>query len=456
MATSRSTRLMAATVVAALTLTLLTPAQQAARPKDRLDQELPAKAIGLLKVLKKRDYKTVGVLKFRVKQGTQPANFDAGMLPSVLTTGVENALIVENGKDAPLDIIREAGKVVAGQKKHGSYLTESGRAALFEYDYPLAWGDRQVKADAFVTGVATIFPGKGTMRVAFEVIDGKTKKLEQVDSFEVRTDRSVLADLCQGFALNRGQIRRAGPGDDPDSDADKDAARRGERKEPPKRDDLLVELEILYDGEKQLVEPHSMKGGQYQVSQPRENQVVTFALKNVSDLKVGVVLAINGRNTLYNEPVHQYRPEECSRWILEPGKRSEIVGVYQEDDKKAVPFKVLPEEDSDREEELNPDPWLGAVELFTIVQREGGGREPPVERGGMVKTALGKARPRTAREAAELVKKAGGLQPRTAGLIVPDGGRTLDATLTAGALKNPQFWVDQVIWYRDRKPKGDQ
>ena len=80
------------------------------------------------------------------------------------------------------------------------------------------------------------------------------------------------------------------------------------------------------------------------IAEPREKQVVTFLLRNVSKERVGVVLKVNNKNTLYEE---EEEPAQCTKWILDPGEQLEVKGFSSATTRREFPFKVLSTADSE-------------------------------------------------------------------------------------------------------------
>src|SRR5258708_1361522 len=183
------------------------------RSADPIEDNLPAQAYKVVKFLKKNGYQNVGVLKFRVQKDSEPESFHVGPLNVAMATRLENSLLLMNDKTDPIGIIHDAGRVAASKKEKATYLTPQGCDKLFRYEYPLAWGTKMVEADAFLTGVVRVNLVKRTTTVTIEALDRKAKKLTPVTSFEVRTDRSILTDVCTNFVLNKRQIRTMSPND---------------------------------------------------------------------------------------------------------------------------------------------------------------------------------------------------------------------------------------------------
>src|SRR5262249_23658523 len=150
-----------------------------------------------------------------------------------------------NEEDKPISIIRDAGKVVAKHKEKVTYMTPAGCEKLFQYKYPLAWGNKEVEADAFLTGVVRISPDKAKTTVVIEALERKSKKLHEVTNFEVKTERTILSDVCENFALDSRTMRTAGPDDE---EAVQDYQKRDKAKGVILADNRLVDLRIVYGG----------------------------------------------------------------------------------------------------------------------------------------------------------------------------------------------------------------
>lgn len=314
----------------------LTPAARA----DNLDKALLREAVQVMDHLKKEKYKNVGVLKFRVAKGKAPLSFDVGPLNSNMADRLENALILSDDSETPIGIIKNASQV-AVQKKLASYMTPKGLNSLFEETYPLAWSDARVKADAFVTGIVKISPDMTKAVVTLEVLDRASLKQKsihftKVAEFDVKTDRTILGDIGQSFLVKRS-ARGFSP-DEQDTVAAKDSADRDDNKTPPTQSqENYIELGISYNGQKQNPTPDPGSGGELHVPEPQEGQKVSLSIKNISNVQIGVVLMVNGLSTWQaqtDEPIN------CLKWILDPGVKFDIQGIYQ-DVKSYQPFRVL-------------------------------------------------------------------------------------------------------------------
>jgi hypothetical protein len=118
------------------------------------------------------------------------------------------------------------------------------------------------------------------------------------------------------------------------------------------------------------LEPDSGSPGEVRVrgskaADPKEGQKVKFVVSNVSQDTVGVVLAVNGKSSLFLEDLASKSPGECTKWILSPGETYTIEGFYMSEDGKDVrTFKVLSDDDSAKAD-LAPD-QKGVFTLFAF------------------------------------------------------------------------------------------
>jgi hypothetical protein len=424
---------------------------------DQLEENLVAEMLTVRDHLQSKHYHNVGVLKFRVQKGNEPETFSAGTLNVVMATRVENALILHNDKADPIRIIRDASHVAADHKEHAGYLNPGGCAKLFRYRYPLAWGDEMVEADAFVTGLVKIQPLK--TKVVIEVIDRQTQTRQEVSSFSVRTERSLLTDVCENFVLSPRNIRTMQV-DLQDEAAAKNAEQRRTEKRRVRSEDeqRVVKLQILYNGIVQDETVSEAHPGANEIHEPQQGDKVTFRLTNTADRPVAVILAVNGKSTLYEEDLQGQAADRCIKWILEPGVANLIEGFYQRDDKTVAPFKVLSKEESAEEEEQNTHPRLGAVELIVFDQgrADKSGRKPGTNGLRQPLPADKSLKPRSSREAARQVREASQLAPRAAGILKADKDNAEGTDLRTVSFDNPVLMETRVIWYHARnKPRGD-
>ena len=419
---------------------------------DNLDVKLLNNAPEVMKYLEGRHYQNVGVLKFRVELGKKPPNFNVGPINANLAKRLQNALILVNDVDKPIGILEDPNKEAAEKKLPGSQ-TPAGREALFKTSFPLAWGNTSVKPDAFLTGVVKVDANMRQGAVVIECFDAANPKhTADVLKFDFATDRTVLADLGQVFALKRGvNVRDEDEGDKLAAD---DAAGRQNAggpavdPKPPLTDapENPIKLEILYDGGAQELAPDKSTPGGSVVPEPQEQQKVAFGLTNTASEKMAVVLKVNGQSTLYRE---QNAPAECTLWCLEPGVHYVLSGftVMDNGEKKDVPFKVLSTAESQAVS------YTDDVGTFQMTVFRSGGDKMLVSRKvnlrGLASGQSAKApRPRSLADVQKQMHKVTATRNKR-GLIVedPDAAQATETQLTS--FPNPQIIADVKIRYYD-------
>lgn len=401
---------------------------------DNLDVMLLEQAPKVMDYLHKQGYKNIGVLPFRVQKGKSAAEFNVGELNTNLATRMENLLVLLVDPNNPIGIINDAGHNALNHNRHATYLTAAGRKSLFDASYPLVWGQTMVKPDAFVTGDVTLAPDNKKCTVVVKVFDNKGGDLKEIDRFSVKTDRTILGDAGQSFALTRSIAKKRG--DEQDDAAAQNATQKDENKDPADQQptqgggtapgqgsaDHPVILTILYDDQPASTEADPDSPGERRarlikrrgpvaapgsVAEPKEGQKVTLRLENKGPDQMAVVLKVNGLNTLFQETQD---PLNCTKWVLEPGKTYDIRGFYTgETGENLLAFKVLSDEESrQKAEEMKDNTSFGCVEIFVF--RSGGGADPEELqisrhvsfRGTKKELTKGQAAPRNVREAQSL------------------------------------------------------
>ncbi|MCI0464374.1 MAG: hypothetical protein L0Z62_46155 [Gemmataceae bacterium] len=342
---------------------------------DQLDQEMLKRGPTVMQHLQKQGHKNVGVLKFRVQVGDKKPSFDSGRLTSLLATRLENVLILANDLQQPIGITRGASEVAARGDKTASYRDEAGRRKLFSHTYPLAWGDKKVTVNAFLTGLVRFTPDLTAATVTLQEFTSANPQLKSVAEFKVKTNRLMLADMNQTFTVKRRDLGKTVPFEEVDEKAAKDAASvkfAGPRELPLGRDEILdevLEFELFYD------DKPVKRNGLY-VPTPRQGQKVHFRVKALKE-RLGVVLLINGLNTLGEEEASGREPDQLSMWVLEPGKVYQVSGYYTLE--KFKPIRVLSESESVVTDLGNPR--RGKIEMYVF-------REPQKKEDALPSVAL--------------------------------------------------------------------
>lgn len=329
-------------------------AQQGYARADRLDLELYKKTPSLVESLRKAGYQTVGVLRFRVQQEGGKESFAAPLCGS-LAERVENLLIIHGGPEEKkaLGVLHDAG-AVANREKVGDWYTDAAqREKLFQLRYPLAWGDRKVKADAFLSGKILLSKDRKQTRLILEVLDGKSLRRSELARMDLETDRGILRDLGMSLgllaedraALARKKLVSRGDEDRLAMIMELEAAAVSvpEKAMPTPEDIGGIGLQVLVNGKAVSCQK---KNGKWQLVSPPANAEVHFRLLNRADRKLAVALRLNGVNTLDEQTKE---PESCRKWVTYPGRNYRVKGLYvtekvpNKDETKTVtyPFRIL-------------------------------------------------------------------------------------------------------------------
>lgn len=343
---------------------------------DDLEKELLKQGKKLVTALKEKGYKNVGILKFRVKKGTDAASDRVGPLNLRLAEKMELALILGNPVNDPLGIVH-AASAVAASIPGGSHLSKDGRSKLFTPDYPLAWGNRRVVPDAFVTGTVQISADLSKAVVSVGSFDRYGADLQKLSEFTFVPDLEDLVDFGESFSVRglfdqvnlekNDEVRKddatkiavttallAKPGM-PDS---KQPAGPNEHPLSPDNPQSPISLEIRYDNRSI---PFEFRNGIAFVPEPRENQRVAFVVRRRGDdrPRLGIVLKVNGENTLYREKLAD---PQCTPWVFEP-KLSEFgVSGFHISRDRMERFRVLSQAQS-KDREIDYGDYVGTISI---------------------------------------------------------------------------------------------
>lgn len=303
---------------------------RAAEPKDPLMSAAEA-----IYEKAKGKYKTIGVLKFQVQKGDGRLDDNLGTINMSLARRLEMALIFaqkgDKGPPKPEDlvlIVKNASATVAtaDQAAPGEFAidTADGRKRFFKLRYRPYWGtEKEVSADALIAGWATLSPDLKKTSVKLKWFDAAG--IEDVGSFDLDNTVSDLVMTGQSFVTRDGA---AGP--KASFAAAADLARPEQDAGPfaPAAKPLVV-LKIEYAGK---AVPVKWKDGKGQIPDFEDTtQKVKFVLERGEAAKgrsLGVVLKVNGVNTLFRE--ENPANAACSKWMLnDEYQKFEIVGFQE-------------------------------------------------------------------------------------------------------------------------------
>lgn len=335
-------------------------------------------------VRSKLQTKVVAVLKFQTQIGTGKPSFATGTENQKMAERVQNLLVVTNDDANPLTVLANAGEAAAAKARHDKHpldwTTESGRKSLFELSLPVLWNPAEKKTpDAYVTGVVHV---SADMKGATVELVGFTRaapdKLVKLGTIKkeaaagkavpIPVDRATLADLGQSFALSKRVLSRKSVSGGVvsrkfiDDEARTSACVVG----PIAPADSPVLLEILYDGQVQAPSADPESAGEEMVATPTDAQKFTFRVTNTLDYPVGILLTVNGKNTIAidgEDLATAGDPSGFRLWVLKPNKKYDITGFLKSEAGAAAPFKVLPEDESARLFDTLAATYAGRIQM---------------------------------------------------------------------------------------------
>jgi serine/threonine protein kinase/tetratricopeptide (TPR) repeat protein len=439
----------------------------------------------ILPYLRQQNYHNVGVLKFLVQKRDGPPSDHVGTLNLTLADRLQTALLLgqdlknlqQEGKE-PIGVIQNAS-AVAATIPGATHLDPKGMSKLFTKKYPLLWGEEEVVPDAFVAGVAVIPSGGSTLKVSLYVFDkkGNTKVFNE---FEAELNSNLLSESGKDF-LVRGVDKKEEPPLLEATLALKEEAlksnaslEKGLAPSPLTDKEAPVVLEVYYDGSR--IDYQIDKATKTaSIPEPQAGQKVKFVIRKVDDTKTryGVVLKVNGENTLFRETEQNLR---CSKWILEEkGEQVEIKGYrLKAESSKYEEFETAPPEAS-AELQVKYGKDTGQIS-FVVFKGAGPSDLPPddlppnetglntgerlalrtIDNGTSAQPVLGQPRPASLEKAQGRALLLGSrlMRSRTRGVIVPGATQTSAAIQRVPFNPNPVPVLSATITYvRSSTPK---
>jgi hypothetical protein len=464
-----------------------------------LDAALLKAAPDVLSYLKNKDYKNVGVLPFQVKKGSRPASHLGAPLAISLPGRLENALIMCQGANEhqAVAVIRDAAGS-ANQAKVGAYLhNPAAYRKLFTSKYELAWGDKKVSPDVFLTGQIVNDGDRSETKIQLQALtasslQGARLKVTNVGKpILVKTDRALLRDLGYTFALSRSVVTKRGFTAKRRDEAAIEQVRQqeeGEDKKGPAQSDALdptniagIGFKLYYDGAPVPLQPlmgsaDDTKAKIYQVAPMPPGAQVTMSLTRLTDdpQTLGVVLKVNGENTFRPEGDDGAYPR---KWLYPPdrkGYEDVFKGIYTSaDGRNLLPFRVLNEQESrTRAMELGDKAGWIQIEVYASGPKPNTDEPTPstddeikVSTRGMVRT---KAKFKTLKSLQTAMRKANKVKVRTdkgvavakrgpGGLLMYDLEPVEGGPVEIGeALPDPVLIGSITIRYYDPKASGGE
>ena len=389
-----------------------------ARSAD-LEGALLDRAKALVKFSQTKGYRTVGVLKFLGAKDGGGFSDNLGTVNTLLARRLEVALVLANDPRNPVGVIDDA-TAVAARTRGANHRTPEGRAVLLATQYRLAWGDSNVRVApaAFFTGLVEVSKDLRTLRISFLSFDRKTNRLEAVPGVAdvvVANRAAALVEMGESFtvrgAFDDGQVEAkpkgkeaAGAKPPAKGEAPKEPAKNEPPADLPKDPDVIqqakdvrdkaakhpaedpnapVKLAVLYDGKPVQVE---VRDGRAFVPEPAVGQKVVLVItKDANARRYGVVLKVNGENTLDKQRLPDLK---CRMWVLQSPGESVTVSGYQLGTDRVETFRVLSAPES-KAREVNYGTDVGTLTM--TVFPEGKAAAPDLSEDAAEKSAVAKA-----------------------------------------------------------------
>jgi hypothetical protein len=296
---------------------------------DSFDQVLTQEhAPKLYALLDKAGYKAVGFLNFSLSRESldKTSSFHNAPITRVLPARLQNALLLYAATKFENDLKLLADpSAVAGEKGVASYRTPADLTKLFELTFPVvAVGTpaELVKPDAFVIGDINLSADRTTTQVTLKVLDARSPEPKELYSFAVPTDLSILAESGVSFSLRSRDVKPQV----------RDVVLPGEvRNKVGESTSALgsawIDFDVLYDSVPQKINRDVIDPAKYMVPGVKPGQRITFRVKNVSKVKLGVAVLVNKKNVLYGEDIETRDPRRLSKIILTAGTEQSIHGL---------------------------------------------------------------------------------------------------------------------------------
>lgn len=355
--------------------------QADAQSQNNLAMSLRQAAKQSISYCKENQLGSVGVLKFLVVKDGGDFSDNVGTLNTLLAKRLEIALVLANDPRAPITLIENAS-AVAAKTPGANHLSKDGRQAILSAEYPVMWGDEKVKPDAMVTGVAEVSEDMTKLTISLLAFDKNTGDLAPIgNDLTAAITPQLLTEVGESFstrgAFDGGKITKVNsqnpPSDLPD---DSDSGLNNQtalaltsvkkiRDEKTAIHPLVdpaacVRLEIAYDGK---LMPFDIRDGKALLREPKQGQrVEIFLTKDKTPARYGVVVKVNGQNTLNKQQLPDAR---CRKWVLaQPGGRFMLKG-FQVTNQELELFRVLSKSESKaREIDYGSDVGTLSISVF--------------------------------------------------------------------------------------------
>jgi hypothetical protein len=397
----------------------------------------------------------VGVIKFLVQIGDNRPSDNAGPLNWYIARRLEAALILTLPDDKADTIrilhIHNPSKEIMSSANH---LTEDGRSDFFRKKITPAWGDQEkIFADMFLTGLVKIVDGGRNMEVVVQAFDRTDRKLVEVYNCKVVSEAHLLTEAGVSFGLSRGtdegREKWLAAWNKPELPPEEivvasDKPKPGQGVKPISRptvrqllEQAPIEFQVYYKDDEKTRKVEMDEDGI--LPEPPAGTKVSFRLKhknNQDKHTYGVVLKINGENSIYREETEPY-DFRAHQWILEPKDDYYVPGFLQRNLKdKVAAFTALPVSES-KLEEVNYGPHAGTFTLVIFMGQKEGKAQPEEQESEVVLNAARRGVPVNLGNPNSLKALKNHLQQQAAQKHNPTNGRPRGIIVPGEPLKQP-------------------
>jgi hypothetical protein len=208
------------------------------------------------------------------------------------------------------------------------------------------------------------------MTITIQAFGRESKELDKVCTFQAATDYRTLAETGRSFSRGGKTFGK----EKEEEGSTLYGKLPPEVSESAQKNEKLPELDV-FEGSPVKLEIYYCKNGDsqgrrmgvqgYRVERsPAAGEKVYFVLRNQSTQRYGVVLMVNGRNTIFSE---EGDPARCHKWVLEPNGEVTIRGFQTKSasQDRAHGFEGLSPEESMRYS-LNYGPTPGQFALVVF------------------------------------------------------------------------------------------
>lgn len=314
---------------------------------DNIDVALFKNVPILVQKLRELELRNVGVLPFQFRDNAGVPHSTGALIQTNLAARTEQVIAYIRDVDDPVNVVFDMLAQARALDAAAAYDTPEARQKLLALEYKFPVDEMQPsKLDGFVTGVIEVSKDWKQSSLLFQFYDAKTGQLSELGPFSFPTDRKMLMQYGRAYSLSAAgwdprtkgvqtrsifalieQDEKDVASEENQKVAEMYINRVGQPVDANPWAQFPVTLTIKYDGQPQELSKDSyFSSFNFSIEDPKPNQRVTFELKNTANEKIAVVLAVNGKNLIYEENAND--PDSCNKFVLEPGATYSVPGIY--------------------------------------------------------------------------------------------------------------------------------